>query len=200
MAVLFGDPPAGNVEVLRAHFPDVAPEPGAIDAYLPHRVFVIGGPDLLAGHGLGAARFVAWRYVVRSASGEYRAVEIAEDAHTGDHTLLGINSGRHVDQFVETRRSVAGSALAAAKDYEVNVVRVPACYVVSAWAGGVGHDDSVLIPLAPAHRNFVPGQAYTPSAFVTVLEKTAREAGGPARRLTPRRPIGDGFATDGGMF
>lgn len=198
MAVLSGQPPRRSIEVLRAYFPEVDPGDEGVAACLPHRVFGLGMPEVLAGHGFGAARFVAWRYVVRSGRGGYSAVDIAEDAHTGTHSLLGINSGRHVDRFVETRREIESSALAAAKDYEINLLRVPSCYVVAAWAGGVGNDDSVLVPLAPVHRNFVAGRSYDPSAFLTTLEKTAHEVGGPARSARPpRRVLGDGVATDG---
>lgn len=194
MAVLPASPPAANLEVLLAHVPEIETVRGGVAALLPHKIYNLGIPDLVAGRGLGGVRFTGWRYVLRSGDDELRVVEIAQDVATERHSFVAINSGSHVDQFVATHRTIGAATYAADKDYEIAVLRSPACYVMAAWAGGVGHDGNLLIPLAPVHSNFEAGREYDAVSFVTTLETTAREM---ARRPAPLG--GDGLATDGGQ-
>lgn len=175
MAVIPAVPPAGSLAVLRAYAPEAELVRGGVQALLPHKIYKLGIPDILADKGLGAARFTGWRYILRSEDGEYRVVEIAEDTVTGQHSFVAFNSGGHVDAFVVTHERICASGYAAAKDYGIAVLRAPACFVMAAWAGGVGHDGMVLVPLAPVHSNSEAGREYDAQGFVGVLERTARE-------------------------
>ena len=198
MAVLPTTPPAASLAVLRAYAPEAALVRGGINALLPHKIYNLGIPDILADHGLGAARFTGWRYILRSPDGEYRVVEIAEDSATGQHAFVAFNSGGHVDAFVATHERISASAYAAAKDYEIAVLRAPACFVMAVWAGGVGHDGSVLVPLAPVHSNFEAGREYDAQTFVTTLEATAREMTKVGRVGRGRPPDGNPLISDAG--
>lgn len=205
MAVLPATPPAASLAVLRAYAPEAALVRGGVNALLPHKIYNLGIPDILANQGLGAARYTGWRYILRSPGREYRVVEIAEDSATGQHSLVALNSDGHVDAFVATHERISASSYAAAKDYEIAVLRAPACFVMAAWAGGVGHDGSVLVPLAPVHSNFEAGREYDAQTFVTTLEATAREMTKVGRvgrgSVAGGRPvIGDaGVGPDGGV-
>lgn len=210
MAVLPAVPPAASLAVLRAYAPEAALVRGGVQALLPHKIFNLGVPDILANQGLGAARYTGWRYLLRNEDGEYRVAEIAEDSATGRHAFVAFNSGGHVDAFVATHERISASAFAVAKDYEIAVLRAPACFVMAVWAGGVGHDGNVLVPLAPVHGNFEAGREYDAQGFVSTLERTAGEMtkvgrverGGPPRGRPPRgNPlVGDaGGGADGGV-
>lgn len=174
MAIIPAPDPIASFELLRTYVADVELDAQDRSSLLPHKVHQIELQDLLAGRGFEAAQLVAWRYVFRGKDLQYYVAEIRVEEATGAYAFSQINSGRHVDNFVRQYEQMRQDRTVQEKDYELSILRSPACYVLADWCKGVGHDHAFLVPLAPVHSNFEAGRSYETNAFMEVLRTTAR--------------------------
>ncbi|MCB1866730.1 MAG: hypothetical protein KDG50_15030 [Chromatiales bacterium] len=185
MALKNSTAPAQSFVVLQESLAGARLDANDPSALTPHKVYYIGSDDLLSGKGLGAAQLSAWRYVFRGEDNQTHVAEIGVDEDNATHSFHLINRGSHVDNFVALYEQIHEHDAVVEKDYEVNLLRAPACYVIAVWFKGVGHDHDLFVPLAPVHSNFEAGRHYEAMEFMGLLEKTAREMAGGAPE--PRR-------------
>jgi hypothetical protein len=186
MPLTFAKPPAGSDEALQEGLRAVeaARKAGAeggqrlaarapASVMRPHPVYELGLNELAAGEGLGAARLVAWRYLL-----------VANDQITEAAELYPAPRGRTQFGAVTTGFAAgAGPALtlleqlpeAGQGDYEVRALRVPALYLMAFWLKGKQGGEDRLIVLPPA---FPPVQAlrpYSPKELLGLLRPLAEE-------------------------
>jgi hypothetical protein len=186
MPLSFAKPPAGSDEALQAGLQAVhearqagaeggkrlaASAPAAV--LRPHPVYELGLEDLAAGKGLGAARLVAWRYLLVADDQITEAAELYPDARGRPQfgaVTTGFAAGAGpaltlMEQLPEARQG----------DYEVRALRVPALYVMAFWLKDKQGGADRLIVLPPA---FPPVQAlrpYTPKEMLGLLRPLAEE-------------------------
>lgn len=166
--------PAPSFEELRAYMTDAHPDPTDHSPHIPHKVYTLDLDDLLAGNGLEAAYVVGWRYLFRGEDHQHRVVEVSVDEASDSHAFNYINTGSHVDSFIALVDHIDEHSTVQENEYEINLLRVPSCYVLAVWFTGVGHDHNFLIPLKPVHSNFEAGRHYEANEFMKLLQTTAR--------------------------
>ena len=186
MPLTFAKPPAGSEKILQQGLRAVhaarsagaeggkGPAAPAPDAFMrPHPVYELGLEELAAGKGLGAARLVAWRYLLVADNRITEAAELYPDAHGRSQfgaVTTGFAAGAEhaltlLEQTPETQQ----------RDYEVRALRVPALYVMAFWLKDKQGGEDRLIVLPPA---FPPVQAlrpYAPKELLGLLRPLAEE-------------------------
>ena len=188
MPIKHANPPAPNFEELKANLSDVHPDPSDHTHHIPHKVYNMSLNDLLAGKRFAAAQLVGWRYIFRGEDQQSYVAEISVDEATGEHAFLHINSGEHVDNFIALYDRIHAYEPVLERDYEINILRVPACYVMAVWFKATDHSHEFLAPLAPVHSNFEANRPYEADEFMDLLEVTAREM---ADNVLPAEPAED---------
>jgi predicted flap endonuclease-1-like 5' DNA nuclease len=175
-------PPAPSFEILKAKLTGV--DPNDHSRHIPHKVYYIGDNDLLAGKRFAAVQLVAWRYIFRGEDQQTHVAEIGVDEATDTHAFHLINRGRHVNNFIALYDQIHTHDAVLEKDYTINLLRAPACYVLAVWFQGVDRHHEFFVPLAPVHSKFEAGRHYEREEFMDLLEAAAREMAGssPASR------------------
>lgn len=186
MAIKHVNAPAPNFEVLQANLTGVHPDPNDQSPHIPHKVYYIGNDDLLAGKRFAAVQLVAWRYIFRGEDQQSHVVEIGVNEATDVHTFHLTNRGSHVNNFIALYDRIHEHETVVEKDYEINLLRAPGCYVMAVWFRGVDHDHEFFVPLAPVHSMFEAGRHYEADEFMDLLEEAARDMAGSAPA-----PLGD---------
>ncbi|MFT6843095.1 MAG: hypothetical protein ACJASR_001869 [Psychroserpens sp.] len=141
---------------------------------IPHKVYNMQRDDILDGKGLEVAKLVGWRYILQDDDQQFHVVEVGTD-DSDNHNLTEFNEGDHVNNFVSTYNGLDNHSSVSKKDFEINVLRVPACHVLAIWLKGDGNDDEIIIPLAPSHQGFEAGKSYGLSEFTKALKSVALE-------------------------
>jgi hypothetical protein len=115
----------------------------------PHPVYELGLDDLAAGKGLGAARRVAWRYLLVANDQLRQAAEIIEDPRGGGSQCGALTTGfvagaveafRIAEQLPEVQRGA----------YEIRALRIPSLYVMSLWLKDLQGNQDRFIVMPPA--------------------------------------------------
>jgi predicted flap endonuclease-1-like 5' DNA nuclease len=176
MPIKHTNAPVPSFEELLAHVDNVHSDPNDHSPHIPHKVYTMYLDDLVAGKRYDAAQLVGWRFVFRGDDGHHHVADIGIDEATGDHTFHHINMGRHVNNFIAVYDNIHDHETVTEKDYEINLLRVPACYVMAVWFQGTDHDHEFLVPLSPVHENFEPNRHYDADEFMAQLEDAARRA------------------------
>jgi hypothetical protein len=214
MPLTFAKPPAGSDEALQEGLRAVeeARQAGAeggkrpaarapASVLRPHPVYELGLNELAAGEGLGAARLVAWRYLLVADDQITEAAELYPDARGRPQfgaVTTGFAAGAGaaltlIEQVPEIERG----------DYEVRALRVPALYVMAFWLKDKQGGADRLIVLPPA---FPPVQAlrpYAPKEFLGLLRPLAEEklrlewGSTPDYYRQPAGPVASGPKKDG---
>lgn len=145
--------------------------PDGIELTHPQRVYTLGLDDLQAGRSLDAARPSAWRYLVRH---EDELVAMAEtiEASAGEHALAQVNYGPFVGGTADALR--AAEEATADGDADVQVLHVPALYLVALWLHR-GSDEATLVPVAPAPPGIEANRPYPAGELLGLLADRASE-------------------------
>jgi hypothetical protein len=162
-----------------------AADPEGLTFETATQVFVLGASDLTSGAGLGSARPVAWRYVVRDGG---RLLATADAAARGrSHSFSHVNEGPFAQATVEALGTAERLPELREGLFERRLLEVPALFSISLWL----HDPDaaqrdVVVPLAPAPPGLEPGRPLAVGAFVDVLASLAARIGpdeGPRGKL-----------------
>ena len=172
--------PAPSFEELRANMTNVHPDPNDHSPHIPHKVYTMSIEALLSGKRVESAQHIAWRYVFRGDDQEYHVAEISVNEADNSHTFHHVNHGRHIDGFIALYEQIHAHESVLERDYEINLLRVPACYVMAVWFKGADHKHEFLVPLAPVHKKFEAGRHYEADEFWDLLEAAARDVAGSA--------------------
>lgn len=173
MPIKHKNAPAPSFEVLKTHLTGAIPDPNDHSLHIPHKVYQVDNDGLLAGKRFAAAQLVAWRYVFRGVDQQPHVAEISVDEATDTHAFHHINQGSHVNNFIALYDRIHAHETVAEKDYEINLLRAPACYVLAVWFKGVDHKHEFFVPLSPVHSNFEANKHYEAYEFMDLLERTA---------------------------
>jgi hypothetical protein len=149
----------------------------------PHPVYELGLNDLAAGKGLGAARLVAWRYLLAANNQLRQAAEIVEDPRGGSQfgaLTTGFVAGaeeafRIAEQLPEVQRGA----------YEIRALRIPSLYVMALWLKDLQGNQDRFIVMPPAFPPVQPLRPYAASDLLTVLQRLAAHKAPLERQVTP---------------
>lgn len=141
---------------------------------IPHKVYNMRRDDILNDKGLESAQLVGWRYILQDDEQQTHVAEIGTD-ESDNHNLTEFNQGDHVNNFLSAFDGFKDQSAVQEKDYEINLLRVPACHLLAIWLKGDGHDGEIIIPLAPSHQGFEDGKSYDASEFKAALKAVAEE-------------------------
>ena len=175
MGIRHRQAPAPNFEVLKNYVTNIHLNPDDHSAHIPHKVYTIDLASLLAGKRFNGVNLVGWRYMFRGTDQQYQVIEIGVDEATNTHTFHHTNMGDHVDNLIALYDRAGDHPALKEKDYEINILRVPACYVLAVWFKGADHAHEFFVPLAPVHHNFEADRSYEADEFMDLLEQAARE-------------------------
>lgn len=167
--------PAPNFEELKKHIDLPVLETEDHSENIPHKVFTLSRNDLLSGKGFANMKLAAWRYIFKSDDEAYHVAEIGIDEVNDLHELHHINMGSHVNHFIRLYESIHDHGSVQEKDYEIHVLRVPACFVHAVLLKGHDHEHEFVVPLAPVHSKFEAGKHYEADEFMASLEEIAQE-------------------------
>lgn len=140
---------------------------------VPTPVYSLGLDALAQQGGLSDAKHVAWRYIIDKGTGRRVAAEVSYDDATAQHAFASLNEGSFVDDTPVQLSAAETSAEAAAGDFELRLLRVPALYFVALWLHGRNGAQDLLVPLQPAQAPFVAGQLYPADQVEPELRKQA---------------------------
>ena len=159
--------PAGKARAL------IAEHKGAQNT--PHRIYNMQRDEIIAGKGLEAAKMAGWRYMFTDDENHYHVAEVSGTDAGNEHHFSHFNEGSHVDNFMSAFSKLGQESHVKSKDYEMAILRVPACYVLAIWLKTGSHKDDILIPIEPVHEGFEAGKSYTAADFMTRLKTIATE-------------------------
>lgn len=125
-----------------------------------------------------------WRFLVQQKTIADRAVQdgyspiasvTVTDIGDGKFEVAEFNEGPFV-QGTETAVRFAENLDEVRKgQFEPVVLFAPAVYVVALWLKNRASDDDILIPITPSDAALAPLRPTTPTAFLTVLHKLAKD-------------------------
>jgi len=142
---------------------------------IPHRIFNLQRDEILNGKGLEVAKLIGWRYILKEDRSQGYVIEIGVDAQKDEHFFTHSNEGDHVNNFISQYHILSQKDnVTEQKNYELNVLRVPSCYVFAIWLKEENEQD-IIIPLAPVHQGFEAGKSYQADEFMTILKIVALE-------------------------
>lgn len=174
MPVKHDNAPPPNFALAKTYLTSISADPNDQAAFLPHKVFNIASDGLLAGKRFDAVKLAGWRYVFRGLDQQYHVVEISVDEASDIHAFHHINTGRHLNNFIALYEQIQNHSEVREKEYVINILRAPACYVLAVWFMGADHEHEFFIPLAPVHSQFEAGRPYEADEFMNLLEKVGR--------------------------
>ena len=139
---------------------------------MPHRVYVLGLPDVIAGRIPDDIQPVGWRYILEWGGD---AVATAETRIASDDlpAFSGFNSGPYVASTVRALDRAANLSLARGRALTVRVLRIPALNLVALWLHG--DDVDLFTPLEPAPPGVEPGKQYQASELFAALRSEAEK-------------------------
>jgi hypothetical protein len=155
--------------------------PSLLNAALPHRVYTLGGADILQLRNLDRARLVAWRFLIQYGSKTVAAVEFACDASGANLRFAKLDAG----PFAQGTRDAVAQAekLDSVKDasYEVRVLKAPSVYVIALWLKNQGTGDDIVMPINQSQAGGPatgggPQLPQKPTEFLKALRPSARTA------------------------
>jgi predicted flap endonuclease-1-like 5' DNA nuclease len=162
-----------------------ADDNGSHHQYLPHKIYNVSATDLAEGKGLANVVQTGWRYIIQDTNGTYHVAEVGMNEALDKHTLHYVNVGKHVNNFVANHQLSHQHEYVLDKDYEINMLRIPAIYAMAIWLKGVDHDHEFFIPIAPVNDKFEANKTYEYDAFIELLQEAAQEMLGTTVVSTP---------------
>ncbi len=141
---------------------------------IPHPVYNLDRDAIIAKKGLAAAKLVGWRYIIRDDANQYHVAEISVNETNNVHNFHSFNEGSHLDSFVSHFNNFSTNDDVNKKDYELNLLRVPSCYIMAIWLKDAAHND-LFIPLEPLQPGFVAGKTYNSADFMSIVEHIAND-------------------------
>lgn len=146
----------------------------ANQADIPHPVYELSLSDLANGNGVAAARLIAWRYLLASATGGAIAAEVHVDPG-GAHEFGSLNEGLFVGDTIQATRRADGDATFANGSYELRLLRIPALYVVALWLKDQTGLEDRFIPIGTVFPPLSPGRAYRTDELEQLLTGPAAD-------------------------
>jgi hypothetical protein len=142
------------------------------DDNIPQRVYTIGLEEIAAGAGLEQAKMCGWRVFHHEDSGA--SVEIYSDDSETKYEFGGINRGPFVQGLRNALQEVSSHARFKEQEYELNILKIPALYIMSFWMRHQNSKEDVIIPIAPTHPRLEPNREYSPEEFFADLQDDAK--------------------------
>jgi hypothetical protein len=141
----------------------------------PHEMRHVRLDALTEGRPLDDSETTGWRYLVVAGGAAVAGAEVATDAAGGVAAFSQLNEGPFVQSTAEALRALEERPEAAAGNYEVRMVRVPALYVMALWLEDLDGDQDLVLPLAPAPAFLDTQRMYPEQEFLDALAGPARE-------------------------
>lgn len=136
---------------------------------LPHPVYALTLQDLADGRGPEAAEHVAWRFLLQDGERVVAAVEVGV---TGGEPVL--NEGPYVRATADALSALEQLPDAAARDYELRLLKVVALYLVAVWLHeGAGADD-LVVPIGEVPPGIEADRPYRAADLTGELAEPAR--------------------------
>jgi hypothetical protein len=159
----------------------VAMAPPAISPAYAHPVYVLLLPDILAGRGLAAARLVSWRYLLMEGARSVASAEVNTDENHSHHSFATMHPGEANQATLQAIAQMQDSPTAAAGDFELRLLRIPALTTVALWLYSPT-ENGALIAIPPANPHFAQSQLYSQAEWETAMLAAAGAAEDDARR------------------
>jgi hypothetical protein len=148
--------------------------PATIDLESPHAVYNFELDDIASHKSLDAARFTAWRYIVRSSTAQPAAAEMHSNAAGTTAEFSSVNDGPFVAGTIAAFNAVSSDPGFSKGDWEIRLLRIPALFVMAVWAHEKTGVD-MLRPIAPVPPFLDANKTYTAKDFLAALDGPARE-------------------------
>jgi hypothetical protein len=184
MALIFSVPPEESLDALRSAAEDnpgyrevagaAFDEAGSADPMdlLPHRIYTAGLTDLAKGKWNGKAQLVGWRYLLQRDGTASFSAEV--NVVSGEHTFSQLNQGPFVGQTADLVEKAEQSGRVEDGSYELNVLRIPALYVMALWLRNMENGGDIVIPMGPTIPELEPGREYDLDEISLILAKAAQ--------------------------
>lgn len=141
--------------------------------FLPHKVYNFSLEEILHLKSLDDAKLESWRYVFQDEAENYHIAEVSVSSSGDSHRLHHIDSGEIVDDFIDAYTNLA--AHNSEIHYELNLLRIPSCFVTAIWLKGDDHHHELLIPLEPMPDRLRSETPFDPLEFTHIVESIARQ-------------------------
>jgi hypothetical protein len=138
----------------------------------PHPIYNLDRDQILAKKGLAAAKLVGWRYIIKDDAGDYHVAEVGVNETATEHSFRSFNEGAHLNSFVSLFNNFSLNEAVKGSDYELCVLRIPACYIMAIWLKEKGNHD-LFLPLDPLQPGFTAGTTYNAADFMKIVEDIA---------------------------
>jgi hypothetical protein len=143
--------------------------------WVPQRVYTIFVQDLAGGKSVAeSAREIGWRYVLPQAFGVAVSAEVRID-EAGRHLVGHFAQGPQSAQTLELTRQVVDDPRFAADEYTLQLLVVPALYVLALWLRHADPNRDWFVPVAPGDARLAAGEYYEAIRFNDVLMAMAAE-------------------------
>ena len=142
---------------------------------IAHKIFNLDRDKIIGKKGLAAAQMVGWRYVIKDDANQFHVAEVGANEKDNTHAFNSFNQGAHLNSFLTHFNDFGQNELLQGKDYELNILRIPSCFVMAIWLKEKSHND-LFIPLDPIQNGFTAGKTYNTADFMKIIEGLAAES------------------------
>ncbi len=141
----------------------------------PHRGYVVGLTNLVAGNMLSAAKPYCWRYPLSQGTNGVGVAVLNADAKSGKaRGFESLEKSGFATETVEALRIAEQLPQIKKQDYELRYLNIPAVSFVAAWLHG--ESDDIIIPLPPTFGGLNANQPYSESRIISLLKASAQTA------------------------
>lgn len=141
---------------------------------IPHKIYNLNRDQILAKKGLAAAQLVGWRYIVKDDANQFHVAEVSTNDASEKHSFNSFNEGAHLNGFLAQFNNFSHNEALTGSDYELNVLRIPSCYVMAIWLKEKAGKD-LFIALEPLQAGFTAGHVYSSADFMHIVEGIAAD-------------------------
>jgi hypothetical protein len=153
----------------------------------PHPVFVVGLEDLAHGELLGAAKPVAWRYLVFAGQDAVAEAELTYGPSRGATSkFLALHESPFAQASVTALSLVERRPGVRRGTFELRFLKAPAVYFAALWLSGERRN--ILVPLREPRGRLRNNTAYTERRVLTALEPSVKQAQAFDSRFNRKRP------------
>jgi hypothetical protein len=189
MPIIFEDPPADGMALIRRHVPYLLAADGITDVFdgahkpfrvaRPQPIYTTTAQNVLDGSALDGARLSGWQYVILTDDAVFATAEIGDKEGEMMFTVLRFQAySRPVADALHTAEELPEIAAA---DYELRILRSPDVDLRALWLHGPA---DILIPIARVptgiHANVTYGQEALTQALRPLASRRSEHGLDPA--------------------
>jgi hypothetical protein len=138
----------------------------------PHPVYRVGLGEAASATGWAMPELIGWRYLARSESDRYYAVEVQVDGT--QHQFAELDKGPYIDGVYHLVTDEGLWQKPGTRDFKLAVLRLNALGIFAVWLQANQPEQSLFIPLPPKPR-WLTQQQYTTNEFQAALREQAKE-------------------------